>query len=605
MSVIGVAPTFAQARVAIHDYATENSIDELTSNSNKNARSNTFVVDGPDEDTITNTADPPKREYKMGIQNIKRKGEDCKMWKKGLCRYQKSATCPGCIFKHVGKGGYRAKDGAPAVFTCNVQSPQTEQEDGDWVNNQPGMNKQPELAGVFIMHASQASSLVDISGTTAFADADDDTDDEQPPDLMSSSNAESSSRDMSQSGEETFNAQHHDQWEQAIIHEKESMAKFNVMEPATAVTSTPEIVKEHAPAILDALEVVKEPTPATSDEPETAHANPGYAKTTWCRAMQYIFLAITIATAVTAGVLSLAWDITVATSSAVNRRRPTAAQTGSFLSSLMCLVVMISLLAGRHHSVDATSTGLQRPPSVSTNINARHGQARVSASVYLSQDTTDGSSRPARYQWCADSGANRFVTNDDRDFEPGTVSTVSINVSVGGGNIVATKTGSVLVYSPVHDHMIRCEDVLFLPSCSTKLMPVSKFARKGGSMHILSDGTVTLKQHGKTLLSGREFDGLYYYDCISMQPDTKTKSKQKTTKGASTTPEVSTALFGLEANKTISATHIDFSQKLIDAHCAYGHINFNSLRKILGLKPGDNPQCTSCTVAKSKAESLI
>ena len=126
-------------------------------------------------------------------------------------------------------------------------------------------------------------------------------------------------------------------------------------------------------------------------------------------------------------------------------------------------------------------------------------------------------------------------------------------------------------------------------------------------MHILPDNTVNLTIGNTTLLSGHEFDGLYFYNCVSVRTPNKHTSHQPKKHKVTTEPDDNTTprvMFGLEANKTLSATHGDFSQKLLDAHCAYGHIHFNSLLKILGLKAGDNPDCASCTIAKSKAEAL-
>ena len=41
------------------------------------------------------------------------------------------------------------------------------------------------------------------------------------------------------------------------------------------------------------------------------------------------------------------------------------------------------------------------------------------------------------YEWCCDSGTNRFVTNDMKDFLPQTVVWTQTRVAVGGGQIVS------------------------------------------------------------------------------------------------------------------------------------------------------------------------
>ena len=39
----------------------------------------------------------------------------------------------------------------------------------------------------------------------------------------------------------------------------------------------------------------------------------------------------------------------------------------------------------------------------------------------------------------------------------------------------------------------------------------------------------------------------------------------------------------------------DFSRRLLESHWAYGHLHFDKLRKLLGLKKGDDPECPACT----------
>ena len=69
-------------------------------------------------------------------------------------------------------------------------------------------------------------------------------------------------------------------------------------------------------------------------------------------------------------------------------------------------------------------------------------------------------------QWVADTGTNRFVTNDMNDFIPGTVKQTSVNVAVGGGNTISPCSGSVLIRGLDHNVTIRCDDVILLPKCA-------------------------------------------------------------------------------------------------------------------------------------------
>jgi hypothetical protein len=43
---------------------------------------------------------------------------------------------------------------------------------------------------------------------------------------------------------------------------------------------------------------------------------------------------------------------------------------------------------------------------------------------------------------------------------------------------------------------------------------------------------------------------------------------------------------------------------LLEAHWAYGHIHFDKLRKLLGLKKGDDPECPTCTIAASRQKAM-
>ena len=73
------------------------------------------------------------------------------------------------------------------------------------------------------------------------------------------------------------------------------------------------------------------------------------------------------------------------------------------------------------------------------------------------------------FEWCIDSGCNRFVTNDMHDFIPGSVKHNSTNVSVGNGNTISPCTGSVVIHSIPHDTNIQCDNVLFMPQCKKEI----------------------------------------------------------------------------------------------------------------------------------------
>ena len=69
------------------------------------------------------------------------------------------------------------------------------------------------------------------------------------------------------------------------------------------------------------------------------------------------------------------------------------------------------------------------------------------------------------FEWCCDSGTNRFVTNDSNDFLPGTIKTVPTIVAVGGGKVTSPCSGTVIVESLDYGWTIQCDNVLFIPEC--------------------------------------------------------------------------------------------------------------------------------------------
>ena len=251
----------------------------------------------------------------------------------------------------------------------------------------------------------------------------------------------------------------------------------------------------------------------------------------------------------------------------------------------------------------------QAPTDTSTHGNT------ITSRLYFNNDTVSRapsvSELSSDYEWCADSGTNRFVTNDLLDFVPGTVVHSSTVVSVGSGNVTSPMSGTVRVESLDHGCLVECRDVLYLPDCEKKLMPVSTFVKKGSSLLINDTDKINLTaRNGSSIFSGREFDGLYHYRCKTVRDSLQAEVKA--------TPEINTyfgfpnitptpkadSYFGLAVGAKISASSQDFGKRLLEAHWAYGHLHFNKLRKLLGLKKGDDPDCPACTIARSRQATL-
>jgi hypothetical protein len=209
--------------------------------------------------------------------------------------------------------------------------------------------------------------------------------------------------------------------------------------------------------------------------------------------------------------------------------------------------------------------------------------------------TTSGRLAQPDHEWCSDSGTNRFVTNDERDFVPGTIVYHDTIVSVGGGNVTSPMHGTVLIKSLDHGVTISCSKVLLIRECAKKLMPVSTFTTQGCKIEYGKHSVVLSNPKGVPILAGELIGGLYYF-------------KTQTIRGrlnSTNTSQTDNAYFGLKAGN-ITATGQDFSRQLFEAHCAYGHMAYPKLRKMLGLQKGTghDPDCEACTMANSRRTKL-
>jgi hypothetical protein len=304
-------------------------------------------------------------------------------------------------------------------------------------------------------------------------------------------------------------------------------------------------------------------------------------------------------------------------------------------------------------------------------------QANIQASSFFgSSGALKAAFTPEDYEWCSDSGTNRFVTNDRNDFVGGTICDTPTIVAVGGGNVTSPCFGTVIIESLDHGCTLQCLDVLFMPACSKKLMPASPFIKKGCSLVLDDFDKIKLRSGtGTSILSGREFGGLYYYRCKTVHTDTAraptavltatrnvtapiraselaqqkvaassarltnrtvaapaptnatvpvraselaqqkvaaSSAQQKVAASsarltdrttAASTPitagsESNDSYFGLQVGKT-TAAGVDFARQLLETHFSLGHLNFDSVRKLLRLGKGGNPACATCSEAKT------
>ena len=149
-------------------------------------------------------------------------------------------------------------------------------------------------------------------------------------------------------------------------------------------------------------------------------------------------------------------------------------------------------------------------------------------SVVTSHLNTDGTVPvPEQYEWCADTGTNRFVTNDINDYVPGSIRHDSEAVSVGGGVVTSPCVGTVRIRSLDYNHIVECNNVLYLPSCAKKLMPAYQFLDKDCEM-LLRKGEVHLKDKGgSNIFSGKEIGGLYYYRSQTVHSNSLRNSQKR------------------------------------------------------------------------------
>jgi hypothetical protein len=230
--------------------------------------------------------------------------------------------------------------------------------------------------------------------------------------------------------------------------------------------------------------------------------------------------------------------------------------------------------------------------------------ATISEAVYLCKQ--DGSNAThADFEWCSDTGTNRFVTNDRADFLPTSIVTIDTKVAVGNGSYTCTQQGTVLVQSAA-GQTIACSNVLYMPNCGKKLMPATPFVRKGCNLTLYDNDKIKLcTAEGKAILTGKEIEGLYYFECKTIHPSTISPVEGGAFEfDKSIPPSSADNYFGLQVGAKISEAANDFAQRLLETHFAYGHLNFTKLRKLLGLKAGDNPHCAACAVAQSRQAPL-
>ena len=260
-------------------------------------------------------------------------------------------------------------------------------------------------------------------------------------------------------------------------------------------------------------------------------------------------------------------------------------QKPAFLGILAVAIIVVAM------TCQASALHVQGPPRWYVNAN-----------VYL--NSNGGTAVPPEYEWCSDSGTNRFVTNNSHDFLPGSIVRDPVRVAVGGGSVTSPYTGTVRIKSLDHNRIIECTDVLFLPNCGKKLIPAFQFVQNGCNLRYFKSPDSNIHrveltdESGAPVLSGSEFGGLFHFRSKTLHTDSDEDNNPLNSL------EQAAVHFGLPIGKHISAKSSDFSQRFLEAHYAAGHMHFDKLRKLFGLKKFSYPDCTICTIANQRQQAL-
>ena len=104
------------------------------------------------------------------------------------------------------------------------------------------------------------------------------------------------------------------------------------------------------------------------------------------------------------------------------------------------------------------------------------------------------------------------------------------------------------------------------------------------------------------MLKGKEIDGLYFNRAHTLRDQLPTTDPFDVS--APTTPsDNADSFFGLPVGR-ITSSGANFAKQLMETHVAFGHMKFPTIRKLFGLRAGDNPNCAACDAASLKKEPL-
>ena len=193
------------------------------------------------------------------------------------------------------------------------------------------------------------------------------------------------------------------------------------------------------------------------------------------------------------------------------------------------------------------------------------------------------------YSWASDTGTNHHATHTFANFVLGSYVVRASSIQVGGGVTISPGYGKVLLRA---DHGngkfkdIMLLETLFLPQCPVNLCAVSPFVRAGCRAVMDNSTELVISKDGELVLRGKECQGLYVLMAEAV----------KATTPPSTSPSLSFSM--LESGNS----DIQLADKLLQMHRGYGHLHFDTLRKLLVLA-GLNHNRAADAFPRNKATS--
>ena len=163
-------------------------------------------------------------------------------------------------------------------------------------------------------------------------------------------------------------------------------------------------------------------------------------------------------------------------------------------------------------------------------------------------------------------------------------------IQVGSGMTMSPGYGDVMLRADLGDGkscVLKLLHVLLLPQCPVKLVATSPFVRAGCKAVMENTDELSISRDGVLLLRGKESGGLYVLLVDTIK---------------ATAQPLSSFTMLESADKSI---HL--ADQLLRMHRGYGHLNFDTLRKVLGwprAKTGGNPNCHECEIVKSQRSAL-